>query len=87
MIPNHQQLIGLLAHAAPGFVAGDFATRFRSSSGPDGETGSFRYFPDGFWDVTNDGAGRFLMAPWGLRAELESGPSGKTGPSRSNTGT
>jgi hypothetical protein len=22
MIPNHQQLIGLLAHADPGFVAG-----------------------------------------------------------------
>jgi hypothetical protein len=73
MIPNHQQLIGLLAHADPGFVAGDFATRFRSGSGVEGQTGSFRYFPGGFWEVTNDGGGRYLMAPWGMRAELESG--------------
>ncbi|MDQ0618618.1 hypothetical protein [Arthrobacter globiformis] len=73
MTPNHQQLIGLLARADPGFAAGDFATRFRSASGPEGETGSFRYFPGGFWEVSNDGAGRFLMAPWGTRVELESG--------------
>ncbi|MBT2554277.1 hypothetical protein [Arthrobacter sp. ISL-5] len=73
MMPTHQQLIGLLARADPGFLAGDFATRFRSASGPEGETGSFRYFPGGFWEVSNDGAGRFLMAPWGMRAELESG--------------
>jgi hypothetical protein len=39
----------------------------------EGQTGSFRYFPGGFWEVTNDGGGRFLMAPWGMRAELESG--------------
>lgn len=61
---NHQQLIGLLSHSDPGFVAGDFATRSRSASGPEGETGSFRYFPGGFWEVTLDGGGRFLMAPW-----------------------
>jgi hypothetical protein len=72
MMPTHQQLIGLLAHADPGFVAGDFGTRFRAS-GPEGETGSFRYFPGGFWEVTNDGAGRFLLAPWGMRVELASG--------------
>ena len=47
MIPNHQQLIGLLAHADPGFVAGDFATRFRDGSGSEGETGSFRRFLGG----------------------------------------
>jgi hypothetical protein len=73
MIPTHQQLIGLLAHADPGFVAGDFGTRFRSASGMQGETGSFRYFPGGFWEVNNDDAGRFLLAPWGMRVELESG--------------
>ncbi|MBT2546898.1 hypothetical protein [Arthrobacter sp. ISL-65] len=73
MMPTHQQLIGLLARADPGFVAGDFATRFRSASGPEGETGSFRYFPGGFWEVSTDGAGRFLIAPWGMRVELESG--------------
>jgi hypothetical protein len=73
MTPNHQQLTGLLTHADPGFVAGHFATTFRSGSASEGGTGSFRYFPGGFWDVTNDGAGRFLLAPWGMRAELESG--------------
>jgi hypothetical protein len=73
MIPNHQQLIGRLAHADPGFVAGDFATRFRSPSGPDGETGSFLYFPGGFWEVTLDSDGRFLQAPWGMRFEQDSG--------------
>ncbi len=72
-MPTHQQLIGLLARADPGFVAGDFATTFRRSSGPEGETGSFRYFPGGFWEVSNDGAGRLLVTPWGLRAELDSG--------------
>jgi hypothetical protein len=46
---------------------------FRSASGSEGETGSFRYFPGGFWEVSNDGAGRFLVAPWGMRVELESG--------------
>lgn len=57
MMPTHQQLIGLLAHADPGFVAGDFATRFRSPSGPDGETGSFRYFPGGFWGSRSTSVG------------------------------
>lgn len=73
MIPNHQQLIGLLGRADPGFAAGDFATTFRDASGQEGETGSFRYFPSGFWEVRIDDAGRYLMAPWGLRVELESG--------------
>ena len=73
MIPNHQQLIGRLAHADPGFVAGDFATRFRSPSGAEGETGSFRHFPGGFWEVTLDGGGRFLQAPWGMRFEQDTG--------------
>lgn len=73
MIPNHQQLIGLLAHADPGFVAGDFGTSFRDGSGSEGETGSFRYFPGGFWEVTLDGGGRHLMAPWGTRFEQDSG--------------
>jgi hypothetical protein len=87
MIPNHQQLIGLLAHADPGFVAGDFATRFRSASGPEGETGSFRYFPGGFWEVTLDGGGRFVQAPWGMRFEQDSGyfeeaPGRRTPPRR-----
>lgn len=66
-------LIGLLARADPGFVAGDFATVFRSASGPEGETGSSPYFPDGFWEVSNDGVGRYLLAPWGMRVEPESG--------------
>lgn len=73
MIPNHQQLIGLLAHADPGFVAGDFGTRFRDASGSEGETGSFRHFPGGFWEVTLDGGGRFLQAQWGMRFEQDSG--------------
>ncbi|WP_309108975.1 hypothetical protein [Arthrobacter sp.] len=73
MIPNHQQLIGLLARADPGFAAGDFATTYRSASGPEGETGSFRYFPGGFWEVTNDSGGRYLKAPWGMRFEQDSG--------------
>ncbi|MFC9352862.1 hypothetical protein [Arthrobacter sp. NPDC057013] len=73
MIPNQQQLIGLLAHAEPGFIAGDFATRFDKAAGLEGETGSFRYFPEGFWDVTFDGGPRVLSAPWGIRFELESG--------------
>ncbi|MDQ1058041.1 hypothetical protein QFZ23_001942 [Arthrobacter globiformis] len=51
-----QQLIGLLARADPGFVAGDFATRFRSASGPEGEAGFFRYIRGGFWEVSIDGA-------------------------------
>jgi hypothetical protein len=73
MVPTHQQLVGLMVHADPGFVAGDFATRFRSALEAEGETGSFRYFPGGFWEVSIDDAGRFLLAPWGLRVELESG--------------
>jgi hypothetical protein len=68
-----QQLIGLLARADPGFVAGDFATRFRSASGPEGETGFFRYFRGGFWEVRIDGASRSLRSPCGLRVELASG--------------
>jgi hypothetical protein len=73
MIPDHQQLIGLLARAEPGFLAGNFATHFDKATGLDGETGSFRYFPEGFWDVTLDDGTRFLSAPWGMRVELGSG--------------
>ncbi|MFE4541069.1 hypothetical protein [Arthrobacter sp. NPDC056727] len=73
MIPSHQQLIGTLAHAEPQFLAGRFATGFIKAAGVEGEAGSFRYFPGGYWDVTLDGGTRFLSAPWGVRTELESG--------------
>ncbi|MFF2318297.1 hypothetical protein ACFVTE_18770 [Arthrobacter sp. NPDC058097] len=89
MTPNHQQLIGLLIHAEPGFLAGDFATRFDKATGTDGQAGSFRYFPEGFWDVTLVDGTRDLMAPWGTRVEFESGEveeaprSGRTPPGHS----
>ncbi|MFF2317950.1 hypothetical protein ACFVTE_16965 [Arthrobacter sp. NPDC058097] len=86
MTPNHQQILGLLAHAEPGFLAGDFSTQFDKATGRDGRAGSFRYFPEGFWDVTLDDGTRDLMAPWGMRVEFESGEveeaprSGRTPP-------
>ncbi|MFC9353296.1 hypothetical protein [Arthrobacter sp. NPDC057013] len=73
MTPNHQQLRGLLIAVDPGFVAGRFATEFTRQPGLVGETGSFTYFGNGFWDVRFEGAGRELSAPWGMRIELESG--------------
>jgi hypothetical protein len=86
MISNHQQLLGLLGRADPGFVAGDFATAFRDASEAEGETGSFRYFPGGFWEVTLDSGGRFLQAPWGGRFEragyFEEAPGRGTPPRR-----
>lgn len=86
MIPNHQQLIGLLGRADPGFAAGDFATRFRDASEAEGETGSFRYFPGGFWEVTLDSGGRLFQAPWGGRYEragyFEEAPGRGTMPRR-----
>lgn len=85
MVPNHRQLIGLLAGSDPEFVAGDFATRF--ASGRDGEIGSFLYFRGGFWDVRVDGSVRLLLAPWGRRVEpargaAEDGPAMRTLPCR-----
>ena len=86
MISNHQQLLGLLGRADPGFVAGDFATTFRDASEAEGETGSFRYFPGGFWEVTLDSGSRFLQAPWGGRythaGYLEEAPGRGTPPRR-----
>ena len=86
MISNHQQLLGLLGRADPGFVAGNFATTFRDASEAEGETGSFRYFPGGFWEVTLDSGGRLLQAPWGGRYEhagyLEEAPGRGTPPRR-----
>ncbi len=44
MIPNHRQLIGLLAEAEPAFLAGSFATDFQMYTWPEGERGTFRYY-------------------------------------------
>lgn len=65
MKPNHQQLLGFLESAEPGFVAGTFATVFPHEEDPSGETGSFRYFAENFWCIRFDDGARFLLAPWG----------------------
>lgn len=57
-----------LAHAEPGFLAGDFAAMFRGTAGPVGETGSFIYVRGGFWRVEN--GTRFPSAPSAIRKEL-----------------
>lgn len=67
MIPNHQQLISLLLRMEPTFLAGRFATDFRTSPDADGERGTFLYFEGGYWDITIDGAARFQLAPGGSR--------------------
>lgn len=59
MIPNHRQLISLMAGAEPVFLAGSFATDFQIYSGPEGERGTFRNFTGGYWDIRMDGVGAF----------------------------
>lgn len=71
MIPNHQQLLGLLARMEPMFLAGSFATDFTANPEADGERGSFLYFEGGYWDVTIEGAARFQLAPGGSRVTHE----------------
>lgn len=87
MIPNHQQLLGLLERTEPAFLAGQFATDFIAAPEAEGERGTFLYFEGGFWDIHIDGAARFLLAPWGSRViedsgEIEDGPAMTTLPRR-----
>lgn len=67
MIPNHQQLLGILNAADPEFLAGEFDTRFTSGPTRSGEAGTFVYFQGGFWDIRMGGGPRFILAPWGSR--------------------
>lgn len=83
MIPNHHQLLGLLVHADPGFVAGSFETQFPAYPDREGEQGTFIYFEAGFWDIRIDGAAAFLLAPWGSRATHRGGAE-EDGPPMAN---
>lgn len=83
MVPNHRQIIGLLAAADPAFLAGSFATGFRISSGPEGERGEFRYFGDGCWDIAIDGGAAFQLTPHGSRVVQADGSAGD-GPAMTN---
>ncbi|MFF2032496.1 hypothetical protein [Arthrobacter sp. NPDC058192] len=74
MIPNHQQLISLLLHMEPAFLAGKFATDFATGPDADGERGTFLYFEGGYWDISIDGAARFQLAPGGSRVTHEGRP-------------
>lgn len=87
MIPNHQQLLGILTAADPVFLAGEFDTLFTAGPNGSGEAGTFIYFQGGFWDIRLDGGPRFIMAPWGTRivqpnGSIEDGPAMHTPPRR-----
>ena len=79
MVPNHRQLIGLMAGADPAFLAGSFATDFQIYSGPEGERGTFRYFGGGYWDIRMDGAVAFQLTPFGSRV-VDADGSAEDGP-------
>jgi hypothetical protein len=83
MIPNHHQLLRLLAHAEPAFLAGSFDTRFTAAPDQEGERGSFLYFEGGFWDIRIHGATRFLLTPWGSRVTQPNGAE-EDGPAMTN---
>jgi hypothetical protein len=83
MIPNHQQLLGLLERMEPIFLAGDFATDFKVNPEADGERGTFLYFEGGYWDIRMDGGPRFLLTPWGSQV-IQCGGSVEDGPAMSN---
>jgi hypothetical protein len=67
MIPNHQQLLGLLLRADPPFLAGDFATEFPAAPDREGEQGTFLYFRGGYWYMRTNGGCWFLQSPAGSR--------------------
>lgn len=67
MVPNHQQLLGLLAGAEPAFLAAQFATEFTVHPDREGERGTVLYFDGGYWDIRMDGGTTFLLAPGGSR--------------------
>ncbi|KRE66749.1 hypothetical protein ASG92_15685 [Arthrobacter sp. Soil736] len=61
MIPNHQQLLGILNAADPEFLAGEFDTRFTSGPTRNSEAGTFVYFQGvttGSWT---------LARPWSIQ--------------------
>ena len=83
MIPNHQQLLGLLTGAEPVFLAGRFATDFPVYPDREGERGTVLYFEGGYWDIRMDGGPTYLLAPGGSRVTGADG-SPEDGPSMEN---
>ena len=83
MIPNHAQLISLMAGADPGFLAGSFATDVSASPDPEREHGTFRYFGAGYWDIRIDGGATFQVTPRGTRIVQANG-STQDGPAMTN---
>jgi hypothetical protein len=84
MIPNHQQLLSLLARMEPMFMAGQFATTFLTG-GPqqEGERGTFLYFEGGYWDIRIDGGPTFQLTPYGSKVFQANG-SAEDGPAMTN---
>jgi len=86
MIPNHHQLLGLLARAEPAFMAAHFATEFPAYPDREGECGTVLYFEGGYWDIRMDGGPTYLLAPGGSRIigpdGVEDGPAMGRLPSR-----